>query len=377
MADSTNTILHPRPQRPFRGDRESSGSSSRSGLGTPSKESLDMTKLTAERDERGGLLNRTVSALNLTSSTLFGIYAADEPVTPSGLGTQTPAPRASIDDSRPPIIGAYEPASSDSTRPLDTTAKHTSQLKYFLRLIIQTALLFIAGVAYGVIISELHDSQKVAPVQIEILEHWSWGYLLGWGGAGVFLGALLPWVDMLWEEVLGDSKDLFPTHQRTPSGSNTSSAEDGRPGSSSGERSEEIWTPAVRSVTAFIGVAFAIRRLPWQSTLQVSLTLALVNPVLWYLFDRSKPGFLLAAIVGIAGTIIALGVNPEIVPSPATPSPQAHLTSTSFDEYYAFDGNISVERIGVGTWIASVLFCSSLCFGNLGRRLALGPTSKA
>ncbi len=30
---------------------------------------------------------------------------------------------------------------------------------------------------------------------------------------------------------------------------------------------------------------------------------------------------------------------------------------------------VSAESVGVGTWIASVLFCSCVCFGNIGRRL--------
>ena len=117
------------------------------------------------------------------------------------------------------------------------------------------------------------------------------------------------------------------------------------------------------------------RKLPWQSNSQVSLTLALVNPVLWYLVDRSKPGFILSMLVGLAGTAIAFGVNPEIVPSPAAPSPRAGMVSNHSYEHGIYDGLISNESIGVGTWIASVLFCSSVCFGNIGRRLALGTGS--
>lgn len=117
------------------------------------------------------------------------------------------------------------------------------------------------------------------------------------------------------------------------------------------------------------------RRLPWQSTTQVSLTLALVNPVLWYLVDRSKPGFLLSMLVGLAGTAIAFGVNPEIVPSPAAPSPKAGAMNISHD-VGDYNGIFSNESIGVGIWIASVLFCSCVCFGNIGRRLAGAPSRR-
>lgn len=111
------------------------------------------------------------------------------------------------------------------------------------------------------------------------------------------------------------------------------------------------------------------RKLPWQSSLQVSLTLALVNPFLWYLIDRSKPGFFLSSFVGITGTAVLLGLNPDVVPSPPVPSPRVSVDNSSFD--HALPPRlISPESIHVWTWIASVLFCSCVCFGNIGRRLA-------
>ena len=239
----------------------------------------------------------------------------------------------------------------------------------------RTVFLFSIGVAYGVIISQLHDTPNVAPVQIEGIRHWSWGYLLGWGGVGVALGGLLPWLDIMWEDLLRDGKESPATNVRQDSHRGDNSDEEDTDRSRGGSGFSGLgadWIAAVRSIGAFIGIAFAIRKLPWQSTLQVSLTLALVNPVLWYLVDRSKPGFILSTIVGIAGTLIAFGVNPEIVPSPATSSPMASLTKQSQGSLSLSNGLISNESIGVMTWIASVLFCSSVCFGNIGRRLALG-----
>lgn len=80
--------------------------------------------------------------------------------------------------------------------------------------------------------------------------------------------------------------------------------------------------------------------------------------------------------VGLAGAAIAFGVNPEIVPSPAAPSLGAGSTSEFSSEYGMHDGLITNESIGLGTWIASVLFCSSVCFGNIGRRLPLGTMNR-
>ena len=76
------------------------------------------------------------------------------------------------------------------------------------------------------------------------------------------------------------------------------------------------WALVIRGIGAFVGIVFAIRRLPWASTMQVSLTLALANPFLWYLIDRSKPGFLLSAAVGLGGAALLMGLDPQVMPAP-------------------------------------------------------------
>ncbi|KAL8789882.1 MAG: hypothetical protein Q9213_000952 [Squamulea squamosa] len=323
--------------------------------------------------------DRTRSILNLTSSTLFGIYApADSPrdgsSTPWGTGSETPVLRPNVNDNKPPIIGAYDKPH------LQRRPSHPqfTVRNYYLPLTSRTVLLFLFGVAYGTIVTHLHDNPQIAPVKVEGIGRYTWRYLAFWGVAGVLLGRLLPWIDIFWERTLGDKN-----HGEAPS----AASEDARShdGSDDGterrsnSRFESVtgadWNPAVRSIGAFVGIAFAIRKLPWQSTLQVSLTLAMVNPALWYLIDRSKPGFLLSAIVGVAGTAVLLGINPSIVPAPPAPSPRAHIPPLAINtSQHHSDLNVELlsnEIIAVSTWIASVLFCSSVCFGNIGRRLAL------
>ena len=359
MADHSH-VAQPKPLRPSFTLTTSSTPSTPSPTtpGEPSQETF---------------LSRTRSVLNLTSSTLFGIYApdADPNATPWGNGSQTPAPRQSIDeDKRPLAVGALaRSVQSEKQRPSPQQREAASNV--ILRYIIRTVLLFGFGVAYGTIISHLQDSRKVAPVQVPGIER-SWVYLLGWGAVAVILGGLTPWVDVFWEDVLGIEKDAI-FYGDSALGTENDRKGEGRKGSRSGLGAD--WNPVVRSIGAFVGIAFAIRKLPWQSTSQVSLTLALVNPVLWYLVDRSKPGFILSAIVGLSGTAIVFGVNPDIVPSPAASSPRAgdSRVSALFDDRGILHQNIiSNETIGVATWIASVLFCSSVCFGNVGRKLALG-----
>ncbi|MBE3041455.1 hypothetical protein IMZ48_02510 [Candidatus Bathyarchaeota archaeon] len=118
------------------------------------------------------------------------------------------------------------------------------------------------------------------------------------------------------------------------------------------------------------------RKLPWVSTLQVSTALALANPFLWYLVDGTKPGLLLSAAVGLAGTLLLLGVSPDIMPAPSLPSPLGTWAGNNSSDAQGPGAGWGGESGGpstveTGIWMVSVLFCSCVCFGNVGRRLAL------
>lgn len=312
-------------------------------------------------------MSRTHSILNLTSSTLFGIYSPT-------------AFESSRDDSSPwgtEPSPKTEPLSEKEERALDRpySRRNHGFRGVVLPNALKSVLLFAFGVVYGIIIAHLHENQWITPVKMESIDRYSWQYVGFWGFAGVALGSVLPWLDLLWEDFWGDNGKS----SKRPSSSRGDSNED---------RPSSRWNPVVRSVGAFVGIAFAMvslhtlssstriqadsvkRRLHWQSTAQASLTLALVNPVLWYLVDRSKPGFILSTVVGLAGMGTILGLNPEIVPAPTSPSTK--ITIPGSGEEYEVEVGLSQESIAVGTWIASVLFCACVCFGNIGRQLALG-----
>lgn len=119
---------------------------------------------------------------------------------------------------------------------------------------------------------------------------------------------------------------------------------------------------------------FSQRRLPWQSPLQLSLTLALANPAIWYLLDRTGPCFILATTVALSGTALLLSVNPDLIPSPHAAqsnafSHAANATANALTGQELVAGMFTLESVGVFTWIASVLFVSAVAFGNIGRRL--------
>jgi hypothetical protein len=92
-----------------------------------------------------------------------------------------------------------------------------------------------------------------------------------------------------------------------------------------------------------------------------------VNPVLWYLIDRSKIGFVLSTGVGATGTALLLASNPDMMPTPAL-HPK---NGTGGGGPTVLQSYVSRESIEGGIWTLSVLFCSCVCFGNVGRILAL------
>ncbi|KAF2222183.1 insulin-induced protein-domain-containing protein [Elsinoe ampelina] len=391
----TEDILRPRPRRPFSltntpDTAHSSRPSSPSIRDQPSSPNLTTG---AAGEDHTSPPSRTRSILNLTSSTLFGIYSPtgypdkDDPGTPFGTDTPFDSRSRSRAPSQPDGagLGLDTAAWEERTRRrrssvLDTSAKRTRQREQLRRqssyakkkagrgwfgLVGRSVALGTMGVCYGVLIGHLHDRRNIAPVKVEGIRRQSWVYLAFWGVVAVALGGLLPLLDGVWEgegeEVREDQVEGKEQKREKP-----------RRGGWAPE-----WNDVVRSIGAFVGIAFAIRRLPWQSTLQLSLTLALSNPAIWYLLDRTPPGLVFSTTVALSGTALCLAINPNLIPPPSgldvvrsgtlTANASSIGAAAASQDFVA--GIFSHESVGVATWIASVLFVSCVCFGNIGRRL--------
>lgn len=356
----------------------------------------------------GDSISRAASYKNLTSSTLAGIYSpnisgypasdtvygSEPPDTPWGTGAETPATaaRGSVDES---IYRLVKDRSSLLKRrrssALSNRSGHTllsqqqagSPTQTALSLGLRTAFLFVLGLGYGAILSRLSTEQQWASFPVEgIIRHrYNSAYLACWGVFGVALGSLLPWFDGKWERAFEKGEDEAEEDFKE---------EEEDPGTD--------WALVVRGVGAFVGIVFAIvsrsspfvgtrwstkltisqRKVPWASTMQVSMTLAMVNPFLWYLIDRSKSGFLLSAALAGAGSVVLMGFNPDIVPAPAGFSSEflsRNHTGNAGGEPLMLGGLATQKTIETGIWVLSVLFCSCVCFGNIGRRLALNRSA--
>lgn len=86
--------------------------------------------------------------------------------------------------------------------------------------------------------------------------------------------------------------------------------------------------------------------------------------------------------MGLVGSLLLLGISPDMMPTPSlqilrNASAAANGTTSSNGEDSAAVTALAAQSktIETGVWMLSVLFCSCLCFGNIGRRLFLGRTA--
>ncbi|KAF1738526.1 Protein NSG2 [Beauveria bassiana] len=397
MSDDGPLLVRPVPRRPYTLHRQSAtppddealncdaSASAFSSMGTTNSSPGLHNHLAAALAawSRGGdsanpsehaspAISRPASIMNLTSSTLYGIYSPttgggaryrDDVVvddSPWGMGAQTPIRRPGIDE--PTFALMQERAHLDRRRSSykggdlpRALPPHMSSVQIAVR----TAVLFVLGLGYGALVTRLHDSHEGLTADGFVEPGFNSTYLGVWGVAGVVLGSLLPWFDGVWEARYGDA-----------GAEEDCAAADGETSPSQAVDTGLDSALVMRAIGAFVGIVFAIRKLAWDSTLQISATLALANPLLWWLIDRSKPGFLLSAAVGLVGSLLLLGISPDMMP---TPSLQMLRDAKSVNGSSPPIPDIQVIETGV--WMLSVLFCSCLCFGNIGRRLFWGRTA--
>jgi Insulin-induced protein (INSIG) len=258
MADSPH-ILRPIPRRAF----EITPASTESSVPpSPPTEYLNPDLLVEKKIDMLSSPSRTRSILNLTSSTLFGIYSPtghegsrEELSTPWGTGAQTPSQRLSLDSSPP------QPSTlSWNTKTQRPYAPQRRPKPGSLQVIFRSLLLFAFGVAYGSIITQLHKSQNITPVRVPGVDSHSWYQHIAWGLSGVLLGNILPWVDLKWADEEDSVEQKIPPHQRKRSsrGSTGAGHRDMISLTSQSDNLGGDWYSAVRSIGAFVGIAFAV-----------------------------------------------------------------------------------------------------------------------
>ena len=236
-------------------------------MGIGGKPAAPRLESDSARDE-GQAPVKTRSFINLTGSTLFGIYSPtgyepnrDDPLTPFGTGAQTPARVSSNEIWRGmPVFTAEafkEKAAIGKEREKERRKSIHQQRKHWRRpsamsqivtFLLRASLLFAFGIAYGEVITQLHNSGRVAPVQVNQIDRSSGLYLTFWGMTGTLLGTGLPYLDKIW----GGS------HSRQED-DNAGVLEDDEEDSQEQQLTLGTdWGDVVRSIGAFVGIAFAI-----------------------------------------------------------------------------------------------------------------------
>jgi len=141
---------------------------------------------------------------------------------------------------------------------------HDHRMKSMTRdipgIVLRAVALFVIGVAYGILVTQLQDKQVVVPVKVEGVNTDSKWYLPLWGASGVVLGNALPIFDRLYGTQAVKHRDTTisqPHRESEKTSQNQDSATDNREDNTRTGLGAE-WNPIVRSIGAFVGVAFAI-----------------------------------------------------------------------------------------------------------------------
>lgn len=290
MSDDGPLLVRPVPRRPFTLSRQSAtptddepstpdthsaaGSHGLSSMGTTASPGLHshLTAALAAWDKNSNseqaspAISRPASLMNLTSSTLYGIYSPtagtsslgrdrDEPQeSPWGMGAQTPIRRPDIDDATFELMRERSHLnrrrSSYKGAEIPRVPPHVSSIQMALR----TALLFMLGLGYGALVTRLHEQQGAAATADGLLEPgFNSKYLGAWGVAGVVLGSLLPWFDGVWEARFGaGDEDVAVT--------------DGDNAPDKALDTSLDWALVMRAIGAFVGIVFAIVSRPSHTT---------------------------------------------------------------------------------------------------------------
>jgi Insulin-induced protein (INSIG) len=241
-------ILRPTPRRPFELPSADSSQPSTPSGEPQGNDGIEIDFLDAKNDLAA---KRSGSLLNLTSSTLLGIFQPtafeDTRQDDSPWDTQLHTP---IEQRSDPLVSQLRQelarsANGNAAPSATTTATrkqiHRTGSAFYAPLVLKISLLFACGVAYGTIIAHLHENNWITPVKLEYIDN-SYRYLVGWGIAGVGFAFVLPWLDNIWGGGAASvSKSIVEEKQNDSS-------------------RVSRWTLAVRSIGAFVGIGFAMVR---------------------------------------------------------------------------------------------------------------------
>lgn len=190
-----------------------------------------------------GIPSRTHSALNLSSSTLLGIFS------PSYFDPDQESP--SLMGSPPSHQNQISRNVLDKISYQSQPLQKTKLFNFFLRVL----LLFATGMGFGFLIQHLLDEKQPSSILFKIISDRKieWIYLLSWGMSGVTIGTLLP---------LMDQPPSIDKHISQGSVISSVSTANKETSSKQFDILDQDWTPIIRSVGAFVGITYALVCIP-------------------------------------------------------------------------------------------------------------------
>ena len=180
--------------------------------------------------------------MNLTSPTLMGIYSPTAVESPREEYSSSPWGTEAEAVTSPESPDLQETSAESERFALERARLNLGLFRgVVLPRVVRNALLFTFGVIYGIITMHLHENHWITPVKLGKVQRHSWQYLAYWGLGGVATGNVLPWLDVFWNNAKDNKKGRWQQGV---------SVKEKRPVLS--------WDAAVRSVGAFVGIAFAL-----------------------------------------------------------------------------------------------------------------------
>lgn len=353
-------------------------------------------------------MKRSNSFTDLTSSSLSGVFGSSTSLAELvGDDISTPLDSCSSQDSNSNEANATESKyqnnkhtrSSSISKP---NAKHHSSIfsNIFSHLLIflplssidpdgsivrrslssvisRYSIIFFTGIVYGIFAKNLHDNKQLSSHVFDVEMPLAL-FIVIWGLHGIVLSTLLPTYDnfhpkgsikpaafsttkiyknhtltlaSIFGKMLQDDEDfMFGLSSRPSSIDSTIAATISEEEKlQKQDKGGSDWASIIRAGSAFVGLAYGVQKISWDSSSQVAFLWACLNPILWYILDGTFNGLLVSSISAIVETVgFAI-----FVPS--------HFPPAAFES--------SIVYFSILTWICSVFFCCSICFGNLGRRL--------
>ncbi|KAI8804180.1 insulin-induced protein-domain-containing protein [Cladochytrium replicatum] len=206
-----------------------------------------------------------------------------------------------------------------------------------LHLPARLAILFCLGVAFSILVDRLQQDHNIT--RYPPSKH-NWAFPTAPGGrAWAVVASWVPLSCGLSATLIGTIYPLLDIWCLNPKQRSSNRRE---------------WASVIRCCAGVVGINYAASKFPWSSHIQVSVTLAILALALWFIFDRTTHGFILSFVVAILGTGVVY-----------------YLVHHGF---YTFTES---DFFGMRGWMPCVLYSSCVCFGVVGRQLAVDETPMA